>query len=329
MAKKNRNPVISIIVPIYKAEQYLPDCLNSILAQTFFDFELILVDDGSPDKSLTICNEFAVKDDRIIVIHKKNGGASTARKAGVNIARGKYIGWVDADDRVAPDMFSVLYNLIEYYNADIVECQYLMQIGNTSVRSGREEPIVVGQGNFILGQFFNAQMKPNLVNKLYKSELLKNIDFPYRQIHVDCYINMRLSLMPLKYVRTPEIKYYYILRKGSNFTTYTTREIREAIYLYDYTMLLAANVASTDIAKKYLRRDAINRMIGRYFEVSVNANLRSQHVYNYLIKKKLGFSLVVYLMSADLPLKTRISFILMLSNLKSLQVFLHNRLGKG
>jgi glycosyltransferase involved in cell wall biosynthesis len=328
MGDKFYNPDISIIVPIYKAEQYLTECLNSILTQTFYNFELILVDDGSPDKSLAICNEFAIKDRRIIVIHKKNGGASTARKVGVHIARGKYIGWVDADDKVAPDMFSTLYNLIEYYNADIVECQYLMQIGNTTVRSGKEEPIVVGQDDFILHQFFNAQMKPNLVNKLYKSELLKNIEFPPRQIHVDCYINMRLSLMPLKYVRTPEVKYNYILRKGSNITTYTTREIREAIYLYDYSMFLATDVASTDMAKKYLRRDAINRMIGRYFEVSINANLRSQHVYNYLIKKKLGFSLVVYLMSADIPLKTRISFVLILSNLKSLQVFLHNHFGR-
>jgi hypothetical protein len=93
-------------------------------------------------------------------------------------------------------------------------------------------------------------------------------------------------------------------------------------------MNLAATVASSDLAKRYLAKDAINRMMGRYFQVSVNSDLKDQHVYNYYIRKKLGLSLFKYLLLTDLPIKTRVSFVLMLSNLKNLQLYLHKHLGK-
>ncbi|KAF3371822.1 glycosyl transferase family 2, partial [Enterococcus faecium] len=89
---------ISIIVPVYKVEKYLRKCVDSILAQTFTDFEVILVDDGSPDNSGKICDEYAEKDNRVRVIHKENGGLSSARNAGIDVARGKYLGFVDSDD---------------------------------------------------------------------------------------------------------------------------------------------------------------------------------------------------------------------------------------
>ena len=92
------NPKISIIVPVYKVEKYLHKCIDSILAQTFKDFELILVDDGSPDNCGKICDEYAKRDNRIVVVHKENGGQASARNRGINIARGDYIGFVDSDD---------------------------------------------------------------------------------------------------------------------------------------------------------------------------------------------------------------------------------------
>lgn len=110
---------ISIIVPVYKVEPYLRKCVDSILAQTFTNFEVILVDDGSPDNSGKICDEYAIKDSRVRVIHKENGGLSSARNAGIDIARGKYLGFVDSDDYIAEDMYEVLYENLKFYDADI------------------------------------------------------------------------------------------------------------------------------------------------------------------------------------------------------------------
>lgn len=117
-------PVISVIVPVYKAERYLNECIDSILAQTFSDFELILVDDESPDRSGEICDQYAAKDTRIRVIHKPNGGVSSARNAGLDTAKGEWIAFVDADDMIAPDMLEQLFNKAEQENADIVTCDF-------------------------------------------------------------------------------------------------------------------------------------------------------------------------------------------------------------
>jgi glycosyltransferase involved in cell wall biosynthesis len=321
-------PTISIIVPVYKAEDYLSDCIESILSQTYTDFELILVNDGSPDNSGVLCDSYALKDSRIRVIHKTHGGASSARNAGVETACGKYIGWVDADDRIAPDMYEKLHNLAERYNADITGCQYLLLKGNQTIRSGKEEPIVYGGGDLLLKQFFNAYMKPNLFTNLYKRETWNGIRFPKGRNQQDCYVNMRFALMPLVYVRTSEPLYYYIERKNSITTTYTSSQIRQAIYLYEYTMYLAVSVASSNKAKKYLTKDAINRLMGRFYEVSMNSDLKNQNVYNYYMRKKLGFSLIKYIMKASLPFKTRISYSLLLLNLKSLQGFFNKYLGQ-
>ena len=322
---KNR-PEISIIVPVYNAEKYLPKCIDTILAQTFSDFELILVDDGSKDNSGKICDDYAQKDPRIKVIHKKNGGASTARKTGVDAAGGRYIGWVDADDYIAEDMFSTLYSVAKEYDADITECQYIMKRGSVERKSGRDEPLVYGEGDFILKQFFSSKMKSSFCVKLYKAELYDDVEFPTRQYHVDTYVNMRFALKPLKYVRIPEAKYFYIMRDNSNITTYNAKLMREAIYKYEDTMSLVPTVES-ELAKKFLREDAVRRLMGRYFEITVNSDINDQNVYNHIIRKKLGPSLNNYLIKSNIPLKTKISLFLLLHNKKNLQQRLHKLFG--
>lgn len=115
-------PELSIIVPVYKVEKYLPRCIDSILVQTFGDFELILIDDGSPDGCGRICDEYARKDKRIVVIHQKNMGVSAARNAGLDIARGRYIGFVDSDDWIEPQMYEVMMDAIRENGADMAVC---------------------------------------------------------------------------------------------------------------------------------------------------------------------------------------------------------------
>lgn len=115
-------PKISVIVPVYKAEAFLERCVSSILKQTFRDIELILVDDGSPDSCPILCDNFAQADDRVRVIHKTNGGVSTARNAGLDAARGEYIAFVDSDDWLEADMYEKMIGIADNYNCDVVMC---------------------------------------------------------------------------------------------------------------------------------------------------------------------------------------------------------------
>ena len=321
------SPLISIITPVYKAEKYLSACIESILAQTFTDFELILVNDGSPDSSGKICDDYATKDNRIVVIHKPNGGASSARNVGVNAASGAYIGWVDADDQIAPDMFETLYKVAHEYNADIAECQYYEQVGEVLIKSGSDDPLVTGFGEFAMHEFFNARMKPGLCTKLYNRKLWSEVSFPQSRVHQDCYVNMKFALMPIKYARISQAKYYYIIRDNSITTTTTGREIREAVYLYDYTMSLSNSEDLSPKAVQYLKNDAINRLLGRYFGVSSKTNLSNQFIYNKIIRNKLGWDLYHYILFKKIPIKTKVSYLLFLFNMKSIQLFLHNLIG--
>ena len=117
-------PLLSIIVPVYDVERYLPKCIDSILAQTFTDFELILVEDGSPDNCPALCDAAAARDARIRVIHQKNGGLSAARNAGLDTARGEWVAFVDSDDTITPDFCEKLYAAVQDTGAQMVVCNY-------------------------------------------------------------------------------------------------------------------------------------------------------------------------------------------------------------
>ena len=319
---------ISIIVPIFKAEQFLPKCLDSILAQTYTNFELILVNDGSPDRSGQICDAYAAMDRRIKLIHTKNKGASSSRNTGLATATQRYIGWVDADDWIEPDMFETLHKYAIAYDSDITECAYVEHSKNLLIRSRPVEEIASGNGHYILHQFFTAQMKPSLWNKLYKREVIVSCLFPPARIHQDFYVNLSLALKMHSYVRIPDVKYHYEVRNDSITTTFTGRQIREAIYLYDHEMSLAYNKNYEKIAIRYLKKDAINRMIGRFFSISQNAEIPKQTIYNIIIRKRLGFKLYQYLLMSKIHIKTKISYFLILYNMRSLQAILHQKLGK-
>ena len=122
MTLEKSNPFISIVVPIYNVEKYLKKCVESILNQTYKNFELILVDDGSPDRCGEICEDLKKKDLRIRVIHKENGGLSSARNAGIDVAKGEYIGFVDSDDYIEPFMYEKLVNAVVKDNCLLSVC---------------------------------------------------------------------------------------------------------------------------------------------------------------------------------------------------------------
>lgn len=122
---EEKRPLISVIIPVYGVEKYLNRCVESVVRQTYSNLEIILVDDGSPDKCPQMCDEWAHKDPRIRTVHRENGGLSCARNTGLSIASGDFIGFIDSDDWIALDMYAHLYGLIEQYHADLSQCNYM------------------------------------------------------------------------------------------------------------------------------------------------------------------------------------------------------------
>lgn len=136
----NVQPLISIVVPVYNVKQFLTKCLNSIISQTYSNLEIIVVDDGSTDGSATICDDYAKKDKRISVIHKENGGLASARNAGIDVAKGTYIGFVDSDDYIEPYMYEKLLQAILKYSCNIAVCgiNYVFDDGEVIAKANIE-----------------------------------------------------------------------------------------------------------------------------------------------------------------------------------------------
>ncbi|MBK0074660.1 glycosyltransferase [Bacillus sp. S56] len=180
--------LISLIIPVYNAEKFLPRCLDSVKNQTYNDLEIILVNDGSTDYSGLICDEYAQKDKRFTVIHKENGGVSSARNIGLDVASGKYIGFVDPDDWIETNMFENLYHLIEKNKADIVACGYIREtvdgiILNKNIESdvkilNKEEALnTILNPNGFRGFLWNKLFSVDVLNKDFKMYFDENIHF--------------------------------------------------------------------------------------------------------------------------------------------------------
>lgn len=185
----HHKPLISIVVPVYNVEKYLNQCVSSIINQTYNNIEIILVDDGSTDNSGAICDEWSERDCRIKVIHKTNGGLSDARNAGMQIATGELIGFVDSDDYISENMYELLYNNMLENESDISACGIeLFWDDETPSR------MLTPPGNYLLTKTkaLEATIQESLivqpvVYKLYKRKLIKNIFFPVGKYHEDVF----------------------------------------------------------------------------------------------------------------------------------------------
>lgn len=208
-------PEISIIVPVYKVEQYLDKCVKSILAQTFQDFELILVDDGSPDRSGEMCDEYAKADQRITVIHQENGGLSAARNTGIEVAKGRYIGFVDSDDYIAEDMYELLYTNLKREDADLSICGIFdLYAGKTPVKK-EAKYIVTDRFDATKIIFEGKLVSVNAYNKLYKKEIFTEVRYPIGRITEDAAVILDVLECTTKVVIDTQQKYYYFHRENS------------------------------------------------------------------------------------------------------------------
>jgi glycosyltransferase involved in cell wall biosynthesis len=213
-------PEISIIVPVFNLEPYLADCLNTILAQTFRLFEVILVNDGSTDKSGIICDEFANKDSRVKVIHQKYGGVSSARNAGVKIAKGNYIGFVDGDDRIEKHMYDELYKLCIETESDIAISKLGREIDGEIINKTIKHFTKEMNRIEALRELFKGNLfRFSLCNKLFRKKCFEEIQFPLGRIHEDLSTTYRLFANSNKVVFTNTIGYIYVKRENSILTS--------------------------------------------------------------------------------------------------------------
>lgn len=214
--KKNGLPLVSIILPVYNVEKYLPKCLDSLTNQSYSNIEIIAVDDGSADGSGAVCDSYAEKDRRISVIHKQNGGVSDARNRGIAAAKGDYITQADPDDFVDGDYVEYLYGLISEHNADISVCTHRIIKGKKTYRSyNLKKDETLSSKESVEKLLRNDGIDTSAWAKLYKRSLFGGILYPKGKIFEDHATTYKLLMKAETIVSGRESKYNYILRGNS------------------------------------------------------------------------------------------------------------------
>lgn len=236
-------PVVSVIVPIYNAQKYLRQCVESILHQTYQNLELLLIDDGSTDECAAICDGYVSEDTRVRVIHKPNGGLVSARKAGVKQATGDYVVWVDADDWIEPFWIEELVRAQERSQAEMVAADLYFDIGDSSkiIRNGFSYGVYEGKAlyrNLLYGgQFFEYGINPHLVTKLVSRELLQPLQMAVDERIVageDAAVTYPCALAADKICIANVCGYHYVQRPGSMTKTESAGEAQRAQILFHF-----------------------------------------------------------------------------------------------
>lgn len=213
--------LISIIIPIYNVEEYLKKCVDSVLNQTYTSLEIILVDDGSPDQCGKICDEYEKKDDRIVVIHKKNGGLSDARNYGLHVCKGKYVVFLDSDDYITENCIEQMYRALKLNDADMSICNfsYVNELGEVCAQQGIS-PIesVVYDSSVVFSCKATSEYYWYWVvawNKMYSRKLLSDMEFRVGKLHEDEFFFNELFAKKFKIAGVKNSLYYYLQRTGS------------------------------------------------------------------------------------------------------------------
>lgn len=230
------NPKISLIVPVYKAEKYLHRCVDSILVQTFTNFELILVDDGSPDSCGDLCDKYAQKDNRVKVIHKKNGGVASARQCGIDNATGIYTIHADPDDWVEPTMLEELYNKAVAENADMIICDFFVNAKSGHIY--RKQKITGTKTSIILNDILHHRLHGSLCNKLIKLSCYKDFGITfatginYCEDYLIC-VKMLTHNIKVSYLNKAFYYYDQIVNDDSITRKYTLETYRQRCKFID------------------------------------------------------------------------------------------------
>ena len=248
---KKKMELVSIIVPIYKVELYMDECVESIVNQTYKKIEIILVDDGSPDSCPKKCDEWAKRDSRIRVIHKKNGGLSDARNIGIEEAKADFIAFVDSDDVINCEMIEKLYCNMIKENADLSVCNLKCFVdGEDTININEKIPsqhLITFSNNEKFENLFNRRIGITVIapNKLYRKKLFENIRFPKGKFHEDVYVIHRILDKANKVVYSYENLYHYRMRKNSITASFSLHRLDELDGLKDRVLFFFDNYKNT------------------------------------------------------------------------------------
>ena len=215
----NENTKISVIIPVYNVEKYLRQCLESVINQTYKNLEIILVNDGSTDNSGKICEEYALKDERIKVIHKENGGISSARNTAVDIAKGEYITFIDSDDDVELDFIDYLYDILKHFNCKMSVCTHNI-VKNKKIRKSfnLKTDYKLSSQECIKKLLYNDGIDTSAWAKLYDKSLFDNIRYPVGKLFEDIATTYKLFIKSKEIACGHLAKYNYNVRENSIVT---------------------------------------------------------------------------------------------------------------
>lgn len=299
-------PLISIIVPVYNSDKFLQRCLNSIVNQTFSDFELILIDDGSTDNSSEICDEYKSKDNRIIVCHQKNQGSAVARNKAIAMAKGEYLAFVDSDDYIHPRYLEILSSIAKQRDADIVVCSFAKGLEESfewnSYETFNPDSYSEYKGDVFLREFEkNKSIKIWVLwDKLFRRECFNGIKMPAGRVYQDNAVVYKMLYTADKVIDTDFILYYYYSNENSTtsknkfklsrldwllvldemaaffydkkevelYNKYRKQYLQDALFLYKQMVDCMPNASKT----KELKENIIKRYKNDKEELNLNAD---------------------------------------------------------
>lgn len=282
-----KTPLVSVVIPIYNVEEYLTDCVNSVINQTYTNIEIILVDDGSNDSSSQLCDEFEKNDNRIKVIHKANGGLSDARNTGMEYSAGDFICFIDSDDYIDVDYIAELLGLLLENNCDVAICSFKKVKRAEEYIKNCNNCVELYTGKDIIDHIYGEDYIKTIVawNKLYRKSLFDNIRYPVGLIHEDEATTCTILYCAEKVVVTDSVLYFYRIRDNS----ITTSEVS--------IDKLQAKLDSLKIRRNFFRDNKLEMYYSKDYlvylkQVSINCYLSRNINNEYMKKMKLEFHLV-------------------------------------
>lgn len=283
---------ISIIIPVYNVEKYLPQCLESIVNQTYQNLEIIMINDGSTDSCPKICDDYAKKDKRIKLIHKQNGGLSDARNAGLKIATGDFISFVDSDDLVALDFFRTLSETLLENDADIAECEFQKFVHKEKIKyvPDRTENLAqLFEGEKIMEGLIKGPLHVMVWNKLYKIELVRDLLFPVNRISEDAFWTYKVYGECVKTVKINKELYFYRQRESSIMSSKYSIKRLDSLDAYeekiDYIKKKFPNLVG-EVKKSYCFS-----LIDNYIQLELNPEIdRNKFHRNIILGKIMNYN---------------------------------------
>lgn len=315
----SNTPLISIIVPVYKVEKYLDCCVQSVLAQTYQNLELILVDDGSPDESGAMCDVWAQKDSRVRVIHKQNGGAASARNVGLDAAKGEYIGFVDSDDYIDENMYFCMLTELQKSNANIACCKSLTILNDDEKAHNSNETYTVKffSPKESIEEIFAFRMGTSVWRRLFHKSVFDDIRFSVGEINEEYPLLIPLSAKSSGTIFIEKPLYYYRDRSDSVTgtiyqSTNTLRCVNKNLKLMQ-SQLSDYNWSDAKNFSFFVAKNSFNMLLSivknyKTFEGEVRELYRSYYV---LIKENKR----AFLSSKQVPLKEKVLLVLLITGL--------------